>query len=276
MNCQGCSKNFNNGFNSPHLLPSCGHSVCMSCIKAKFALQQMVCPICGKISCAKNQTDFPKNIALLEVSEKKSNKAPIKSKFPLDIPSSIEFDLYLTADQQKLKQGSPKSCNENTKRRNSLSMAQYSNRMLTYNENHKTDFENCGESQFFLPAESFTDVEVDKHENCGKHNRPLEAFCFNDEKFLCLNCLIENQHVGHEIVDIDHAFMRAKSDIRAEISKLYQDQETKYRHMLEKSQEAQNLILENCHYSVRKVELFFAEVQNLILQKKQDLIFNLK
>jgi hypothetical protein len=44
IECDECREEFNKGAKQPKILPKCGHTLCLACIKA---LKNAVCPQCG-------------------------------------------------------------------------------------------------------------------------------------------------------------------------------------------------------------------------------------
>ena len=37
---------------------------------------------------------------------------------------------------------------------------------------------------------------------CNAHNKKLEAFCDNDKKILCIDCILNENHKSHEIISL--------------------------------------------------------------------------
>lgn len=40
-------------------------------------------------------------------------------------------------------------------------------------------------------------------EKCLIHRQTLKAYCLDDGKFLCVDCLIENKHKNHSFLKIE-------------------------------------------------------------------------
>ena len=76
--CPICYEHFHSDSHIPLLLPSCGHTICKSCLKEiQEKIDQLSCPICR----SKSKVDLknlPVNFALLDLAEKMiSNKCPV-------------------------------------------------------------------------------------------------------------------------------------------------------------------------------------------------------
>lgn len=75
--CFGCKQEFNTGVHQPLILPSCGHTVCKSCIEGwlEQTPDRVACPEDGKefmLDAAEGVNAFPKNISLGRLLTEKS------------------------------------------------------------------------------------------------------------------------------------------------------------------------------------------------------------
>lgn len=75
MNCPKCKTPYGKDSRIPLLLIKCGHSVCQSCATSLFKSQSICCPECQTISSADSVSKFPKNMALLTVSQTQISKS---------------------------------------------------------------------------------------------------------------------------------------------------------------------------------------------------------
>ena len=71
MECGICYEQYDHSIRKPHLLSSCGHTYCLSCLKR---LVDYSCPTCKKISIEK----YPNNALIEFIPE--SNYDKLKSK----------------------------------------------------------------------------------------------------------------------------------------------------------------------------------------------------
>lgn len=93
MNCPNCLTGYNTGANLPRILIGCGHTLCDYCIGLLFdkAALSITCPECFSASCIPSPSNFPKNIALLNMSEssrkhkKLSGLLAVDDQAPLDL-----------------------------------------------------------------------------------------------------------------------------------------------------------------------------------------------
>lgn len=70
--CSVCLNNFEIDKCIPHMMPSCGHSICIDClgniIEKSEEAENIPCPICKKPNISNNNTEnFPKNYSLTEL-----------------------------------------------------------------------------------------------------------------------------------------------------------------------------------------------------------------
>lgn len=42
-------------------------------------------------------------------------------------------------------------------------------------------------------------------EHCEAHSKKLEAFCDNDKKMICIECILLENHRNHDIIGLDKA-----------------------------------------------------------------------
>ncbi len=94
MNCPNCLTPYNQGLNLPRILIGCGHTLCDYCISLLFdtAGLTITCPECFTGSSIGSPSQFPKNIALLNMSES-SRKMKSPPEVPLPEHELNEFQL---------------------------------------------------------------------------------------------------------------------------------------------------------------------------------------
>ena len=69
MNCQNCSKTYNNTNRKPLLLIFCGHSLCSTCAQTLYKDGCVICPECKTKNIADSLDKFPKNLALISIKQ---------------------------------------------------------------------------------------------------------------------------------------------------------------------------------------------------------------
>ena len=43
---------------------------------------------------------------------------------------------------------------------------------------------------------------------CEEHGKKIEAFCDQDKKVLCIDCILEQNHKNHEILSVEKAVQK--------------------------------------------------------------------
>ena len=71
MNCINCKILYNDEKNYPMLLPECGHSVCLNCLKLNSKKKYIKCEKCKKKNEFENIEDFPQNVTIIDLIENK-------------------------------------------------------------------------------------------------------------------------------------------------------------------------------------------------------------
>ena len=131
------------------------------------------------------------------------------------------------------------------------------------------------ESISFISNSKTTKQPKDESQ-CRIHKKPLEAFCFENQKLFCLNCIIEKQHQGYDIHDIDSSLSKMREKILNKISHINSEGNSQYFLLFQRITQKLKSLKENSVFSISKVDMIFDELQNLIINKKQELINNLK
>lgn len=73
MECPVCVCKFKSSLNLPCILPGCGHTICLPCVKTLFISGSLKCPQCGRVSTSSSAESFPVNFALLEITTSKES-----------------------------------------------------------------------------------------------------------------------------------------------------------------------------------------------------------
>ena len=73
MNCGDCKHSYNNDIKCPRLLIKCGHSLCEQCMEIRFSKGCIICPECKATNYAEFYKDFPRNLAILNFNNTKTD-----------------------------------------------------------------------------------------------------------------------------------------------------------------------------------------------------------
>lgn len=172
---------------------SCGHSFCMSCIGGCWDQEEKKEGRCSCPQCRRTFTPRPvlnKNTVLAELVEK-FKLMEVRSDAPrlaYAVPGDVECDFCIG---RKLK--AVKFC--------LVCLASYC----------ETHIQPHYESAAFQ-RHKLTEASSKLHENiCPQHNRPLEVFCRNDARCICVLCTIDD-HRGHNMISV--AAARTEKQVR--------------------------------------------------------------
>lgn len=275
---------YNTNKKTPLLLPKCGHSMCKECIERRFQGGKIACIKCKRNNYAETISEFPKNLTILELYEdqKASNGSlsfeiskdayGISTKFQRDEDEFNQFTLKekealnLSKELEKDSHVEDMGKGEADRPINSSNLLQkisadFDSKLCSFEFNN-SNFE-------------FTSNLVNQ-ELCEIHKKKIEAFCFKDGEFLCLNCLIENSHQSHEICDIENAFCIGLSEIERKLNMFTQHKKFNCQAINEKAEQSLKTIDGNSYYATKKVELFFAEIINSINDRKNEILNNIR
>jgi hypothetical protein len=271
MICKACNSAYNYFKKTPHLLTVCGHSMCLECLARKFSRGLVYCPECGEKNFAEVVGEFPKNVSLLDASERffkadKKRSSSIHS-FSKEEFSSLQKEIgefggkagLSILSQQNILYDKHKNSDEDSNyfRDKSFSDLNQKRSQAKWSEAHQRS----GES---LPNQ--------KPETCGEHGKEFEAYCFNDQKVLCVSCLLERQHKDHEVDSIDRAFEKFKSLLLTSLNQLGSNDSVFGDMSIGKLEGVRTVLSENMEYAVRKVDVEFSEIENMIITRKNELI----
>ncbi|XP_073464423.1 tripartite motif-containing protein 60-like [Aquarana catesbeiana] len=71
-------------------------------------------------------------------------------------------------------------------------------------------------------VKSLADLENRK---CFKHNRILELYCTEDSTCICVFCMVEGEHRGHEVERLEMAYEKKKTKLRNDLQILKEERE---------------------------------------------------
>lgn len=126
---------------------------------------------------------------------------------------------------------------------------------------------NTESSAFGLP--------LDASEICPTHKRRYEAYCFRDDQFLCLKCLIENKHHSHRVSDLESAFASVRTELAAKFTYLRSQDRLNCAALNHTAEQTLDVVTGNFNYATKKVDLFFAEIANFLNERKNEIIADL-
>ena len=284
MNCLACTQKFNTRKNVPMLLYKCGHSMCRECIEKRFQNGKVICVKCKQNNFAETIDDYPKNLTILEFFEpsndpqnsmnSEENPIPIHSNL---LPSTYEClnpklkkDVSLnhprnfTSSFKEMKQA------ENHKKYKNRPTQTFQLDQVAHDLGSKVcSFDNSNSNCEFA-SQSLN------QEMCEIHQKKIEAFCFKDLQFLCLNCLIESSHQTHDICDIENAYSFGFSEVQRRINILTEHEKYNCETLNERAEQAIKNNEANAYYASKKVELFFSEIVSNINERKIEILNAIK
>ncbi|CAD8171195.1 unnamed protein product [Paramecium pentaurelia] len=168
--CCQCQHEFNLQDRSPHVLPSCGHSICQLCVTQYFQSQlKLVCNE-DNIECQvdKELKFFPINQSIIVLLKKKR--------------TVHKCHTYVTPEDA-IPRISAQDVSE-------FSGDGHQNFQLSKNMSQSHSFEQ-------LPQKD------NQGDQCSIHLKPLELVCQEDGEYICVNCALFGNHKFHNYKPID-------------------------------------------------------------------------
>lgn len=285
MNCNYCKKTYNLSRTVPHLLSKCGHSMCWECINIKFHNGRITCTKCALTTFIETTSEIPRNLTILEIIAENDREFEAMS---VDINerghASENHNLVpISESEQRFMANnpdrrldfvhSPKEHSKHSIGAHLKRMSQIGEQKCPNNfEGQKNDKSWKLNSVDFNSSNFDFASQVAEREMCPVHQRTIEAYCFKDGCFLCLNCLIENGHQGHRISDLESAYYLAETEIKNKLTAFSEDEKLNCEFLNQKAETALQTIDGNFYYAKKKVELFFSEMVNLINERKCEII----
>ena len=161
--CPNCLLMFDTKNHLPHLLPGCSHSLCSYCLNLQLHEHPnlVICPVDKKEY--KDINNFNENSLLLEDLQDNFN-------ISFNHPSNINYDI-----SQNEENFFSESLNESN-----LSIISSSHCYLKKSQ----DLRNI----------------LNNNLNCDKHSLPLNVICIDENKKICSQCALNNEHVNHQII----------------------------------------------------------------------------
>jgi len=52
---------------------------------------------------------------------------------------------------------------------------------------------------------------------CSAHSKKLEAFCDQDKKLLCIDCILNENHKQHEIMSLEKASAKERQNLESSL-----------------------------------------------------------
>lgn len=163
---------------------SCEHNFCKVCIETCWENAELyLCPLCRKEFETKPELSINMALAKFVIDHMKMREKENKSNVLCDF------------------------CCENKLRAVKSCLQCVASFCETHLDSHKT-------SQRRMKHKLIDPVEILEDYFCGKHDKPLEFFCRNDQTFLCIFCTT-TEHKTHDSVPIEqessHRRVRVKS-----------------------------------------------------------------
>lgn len=179
--CGICSSSFKD----PTILP-CSHCVCFTCIQSDKSKEGTTCPIC-RTEHEENPNNLPKNKLLQKLQERNneiSNTTPQKCENECNEKASC----WCITCKANL-------CDKCWIQVHSLPVLKTHNKISLFEKKRKS---------FKL---------------CEKHNEERKIFCKKDNKIICSLCLLDNDHVNHNVCSII-SFLDTIAEMQKNRSKL--------------------------------------------------------
>jgi hypothetical protein len=107
---------------------------------------------------------------------------------------------------------------------------------------------------------------------CSRHGKTVEAYCFTDNVLVCLNCLLENAHKGHEVLDTDAGYLKARKTLENLLGKLRPTGTSPFRVLSQTAEQISHFLAENQRVCVRKIDLFFSEIQTALHRRREEMV----
>lgn len=233
MNCDGCKNTFNRFQRLPKLLIKCGHSICKICLENDFSQGQIKCPKCNQINYAELPRDFPQNLTLLDLTETNINSTILSLKY-------AHSEKFSHKDLQE-----------------------------KYNIDKNFPFE----VRSFTTISKKSGKSIGKiNENCKEHNKNYEVYCFNDNSLLCVQCLLKKEHKQHRVYNIEESYNKLKDQFLKRVS----DFGIKKNFIIDNYKEVfSNSFInlkENHDYSMKKIEIQYKKIINIVNKSKSRII----
>lgn len=119
-----------------------------------------------------------------------------------------------------------------------------------------------------FPSQEFN---VEEAPICKIHDKPIEAFCQEDNCLVCIDCILSNDHKGHTLHAIDKAIdlqityigkqnEKAK-ELRVSINKQRKELAEKF-----------DAVIESCNSKREEVAKFFNDIKEIIAEKEQKMV----
>ncbi|CAI2383660.1 unnamed protein product [Moneuplotes crassus] len=176
MECPSCKSKYNTQFHMPRVLTKCGHSLCEKCIrKIIIRVEQGYTQNCKECG---SLITYDTSVPAKESSQLSEDYIHnIVHTFPKNLALLKDFKV----DQSLSTLEHQMNC-ENSKTK----------------ETQQTEEEDKGSDENF----------------CEDHPEKLiEAFCVDDSCLLCLECILSNNHRGHEVSSVSHGYSIQKGEI---------------------------------------------------------------
>jgi len=94
---------------------------------------------------------------------------------------------------------------------------------------------------------------------CKIHNKSLDAYCKTDKLLICILCIVEKKHDGHNIISTDEAFKYEREEILNFESNLY-NTEKHFSEQLKIVDKYENLLILNKDENCAKVNKIYSSI----------------
>ncbi|CAD8189724.1 unnamed protein product [Paramecium octaurelia] len=237
--CCQCQHEFNLQDKSPHVLPSCGHSICQSCVSQY--LQSQLKLVCNEdnIECQVEREFkfFPINQSIIVLLKKKRNVHRCHT--------------YVTPE-------------DSIPRLSTEDVSEFSSdihQQIQLNKN-MSQSHSCEQ----LPQKDNQGVL------CSIHSKPLELVCQEDGEYICVNCALFGNHKFHNYKSIDTYIKEMEQTIN-DITPMYEvvkEMSTKIEQK-EYAKEFETKLLQSKEAKLQSIDMKFNELFNELNIIKEEL-----
>ena len=231
MECFQCLTAFDRGQHLPKILIKCGHTLCSSCI------QQQV-------------ESLTRNSKADEgVCFECGTPFPIESEFPVNLA------LLAFTENLLLKPGDQSS-----------EIIQDSNPELRQKEDQVSPRKRI-RIQSTFSVHSIGASSLGPAGMCGIHQKKLEAFCEQDKKVLCIDCILSGDHKSHEILSLDRACTKEKQAFEAALASAL-SKESEVQHQIHRIQSHMSDLESQANSSRGQVSKLFNQIRAKLIERE--------
>lgn len=97
----------------------------------------------------------------------------------------------------------------------------------------------------------------EKNVVCQIHSKYFEAFCFEDKKLLCVDCILDKAHKNHWVKTIEESFAKLKKKLNQKVASCSSQKHALMDTLPNQLQNAYETLKNNFEYHQKKIILEF-------------------